>query len=83
MSQFGGSILIAFGTLIAGLSGLCSLSIFLSSGEFSGWGMWPIVAVIGGIPFAIGAGLIWWGWSVIRRARRQRNPDVDKISGDQ
>lgn len=80
MGQTGGGILLAIGILVAGLSGLCSLSVLFGTGEFSGLGMWPAVLMFGGIPFAAGAGLVWWGWSAIRHARRGRKLNPDEIS---
>lgn len=69
MKIFGG-IIIAVGILIAGASGLCSIAILMDSGEFAGPGMWPLVLIVGGIPFAIGVGLVLAGRSVIRSADR-------------
>jgi hypothetical protein len=77
-----GGILIGAGILLAGLSGLCSLAILFGSGEFTGFQMWPAVLMFGGIPFAGGAGMIWGGRSMLRRARREREAadrDVSKI----
>lgn len=76
-----GGILMAVGILIAGASGLCSLTILFSSGEFAGPSMWPMVLMIGGIPFAAGAGIAYGGYALIRSARHERdtaeqpNPD--------
>jgi hypothetical protein len=75
-----GGILMAVGILIAGASGLCSLTILLSSGEFGGPGMWPMVLMIGGIPFAAGAGIAYGGYALIRSARN--NPDLGTESND-
>jgi hypothetical protein len=72
MKRLFGGILLAVGVLIAGASGLCSLSVLFSSGEFSGFGMWPIVAVVGGVPFAIGAGIAFGGRALLRADRRER-----------
>jgi hypothetical protein len=68
-----GGILMAAGILIAGGSGLCSLMILFSSGEFAGPSMWPMVLMIGGIPFAVGAGIAYGGYALIRSARRERD----------
>lgn len=78
MKQLLGGILLAVGILIAGVSGLCSLYFVVGSG--GGLNMLPAVLVIGGIPFALGAGLVWGGWAIIRRARQERKPDLDKIN---
>ena len=68
MRKFFGGVFLAIGILIAGLSGLCSLASLISlassgPGEFSSLGL---VAFFGGIPFAIGAGLIWLGRVLMR-----------------
>ena len=70
MKVFGGGLLIAIGLLLAGASGLCSLMVLFSSGEMSGFGMWPLVLMFGGIPFAAGVGLILGGRALIRSERR-------------
>ena len=69
-----GGILIAIGLLVAGGSGLCSLMVLFSSGEMSGFGMWPLVLMFGGIPFAAGVGLIFGGRALIRSERRVIDP---------
>lgn len=73
MRTFFGGILLAIGILIAGASGLCSLTMLVSvlnnHQEFSGSGMLPVIAIFGGIPFAIGVGLIFAGRGLIRRDR--------------
>jgi hypothetical protein len=83
MKTLFGGILLAIGILIAGASGLCSLAVLFSGGgEFSGSGMLPVVLVVGGIPFAVGAALGFGGWALIRQARRERqvaNSDVSEI----
>lgn len=66
-----GSILMGIGILIAGLSGLCSLVFFVTeitslhsqTGDLIG-----AVLMVGGIPFAIGAGLFFLGRHLIRKA---------------
>jgi len=68
MRKFFGGLLLAVGILIAGLSGLCSLASLISlassgPGEFSSLGL---VALFGGIPFLIGAALIWIGRALLR-----------------
>jgi hypothetical protein len=84
MKTLFGGILLAIGILIAGASGLCSLAVLFSSGGElgSGLGLWPLVLVIGGIPFAVGAGMGCGGWALIRQARRERQAaggDVSEI----
>ena len=77
MKEVFGGILMAVGILIAGGSGLCSLMIlFGGSGEFSGFGMWPMVLMIGGIPFAAGAGIAYGGYALIRSARKTPDPET-------
>jgi hypothetical protein len=73
MRTFFGGILLAIGILIAGASGLCSVTMLVSvlgnlnsHQEFSGSGMLPVIAIFGGIPFAIGLGLIFAGRGLIR-----------------
>ena len=72
MKIFGG-ILIAIGILIAGASGLCSIAVLTDSGEFAGPEMWPLVLMIGGIPFAIGVGMVFGGRAIIRSAARRES----------
>ena len=69
MKQVFGGILMAVGILIAGGSGLCSLMVLFDSGELSGFGMWPLVLLVGGIPFAVGAGIAYGGYALLRSAR--------------
>jgi hypothetical protein len=73
-----GGILLAVGILIAGASGLCSLVVLFSSGEFGGGGMLGAVLLFGGIPFALGAGMALGGHALIKHARKERHrPDAD------
>ena len=74
MKQIFGGILLAVGILIAGASGLCSLAVLFGGGgtDFS---MLPLVLTIGGIPFAIGFGIGFGGWALIRSARKDRERD--------
>ena len=72
MKIFGG-ILIAIGILIAGASGLCSIAILMDSGEFAGPDMWPLVLMIGGIPGALGIGMVFGGRALIRSAARRED----------
>ncbi len=74
MKMLFGGILLAVGLLIAGASGLCSLAVLFSGGG-SDWSMLPLVGVVGGIPFAVGAGLVFAGQLLIRKARRAAKPD--------
>ena len=86
--RFVGAMLIAVGALIATLSGLCS-AIFLASsvsdllnghggGEFSPNSIPDaimMVAIWGGIPLLIGAGLVWVGLRLNRAVTKR--PDID------
>ena len=72
MKRLFGGILLAVGILIAGASGVCSLAVLFSSGGLYGVGMLPFVAVIGGVPFAIGAGIAFGGRALLRADRRER-----------
>ena len=78
MKQLIGGILIAAGILIAGASGLCSLYMVFTSDTFRSGGlgelmsMLPLLLLFGGIPFALGLGLVFGGRSVIRRGRSER-----------
>jgi hypothetical protein len=68
-----GGILLAVGGLIALLTGLCSayfMVLFIS--DSGGSAMLPLVLLIGGIPFAIGLGLFFWGRSLVRSAREDQ-----------
>ena len=72
MKTLFGGILLAIGGLISLLTGLCSayfLVMFLSSD--GGGAMLPLVLLIGGIPFAIGLGLLFWGRWLLRLAREE------------
>jgi hypothetical protein len=74
-----GGILLAVGILIAGLSGLCSLMVLFTSGEFSGFGMLPAVALFGGIPFAGGVAMVFGGRHLLRQEQRIEPKDVKDI----
>lgn len=70
-----GGILLAIGILIAGLSGLCSLFVIVSSlssgqvGDALGMAL-----VFGGIPLAIGVGLIFAGRALIAGGKTEAQP---------
>jgi hypothetical protein len=77
MIRLFGGILLGVGILVAGASGLCS-AVFLVSmlGSNSGGmgdlsSMLAMIAVVGGIPFAIGMGLVWAGRHLLRKARAE------------
>ena len=78
MKEVFGGILMAAGILIAGASGLCSLFVLFSSGEFGGLSMLPVVAMFGGIPLAVGVGIAYGGYALIKNARDQRDPTVEQ-----
>jgi hypothetical protein len=65
-----GGGLLAIGILIAGASGLCSMAVLFTPGEFSGLKMWPTVLLVGGIPFAVGVAIALGGLALVRRSRR-------------
>jgi hypothetical protein len=75
--KFFGGLLMAIGILIATLSGLCSVWFLVMSlaptggGEFSGMGMLPLIALIGGVPFVTGLGLFFGGRAMVRAARER------------
>lgn len=80
MKTFFGGVLLAIGILIAGASGLCSMALLISvlsnphsHGEFSGTNMLPVIAIFGGIPFAIGVGSIFVGRAWIREDREDKD----------
>ena len=75
MRKLAGGILLAVGILIATGSGICSLVIMLSGGGMRS-GDWGLVAVIGGLPFTIGAGMAAWGRHLLRAARP---PSADEL----
>ncbi len=68
-----GGILIAVGVLIAGLSGLCSLSMLLEeatrpNAQVGDWLV--IVGLVGGIPFLTGLALIYSGMKMLKETPR-------------
>jgi hypothetical protein len=73
MKMLFGGILLAIGGLIALLSGACSMwflvSIIGSATGADAGGIIMLVLFVGGIPFAIGLGLFFWGRSLVRSAR--------------
>jgi hypothetical protein len=76
MKEVVGGLLMAVGILIAGGSGLCSLGVLFSSGEFGGVEMWPVVLIVGGIPLAAGVGIAYGGYALFRSGRN--NPAQDE-----
>ncbi|HJQ16137.1 MAG TPA: hypothetical protein VJ859_03980 [Allosphingosinicella sp.] len=70
MRNLAGGILLAIGILIAGASGLCSL-VALGSSLNQLASMLPLVLIFGGIPLAIGVGLILLGRAVLRTGKSQ------------
>ena len=69
MRELIGGILLAVGLLIAGASGLCSLSLLLVSG-FPVRREMLLIVLFGGIPFLIGFGLICLGRLIVGKAKR-------------
>ena len=69
-----GAIMMAFGILIAGISGLCSLTMFieeLGSPQSIATDSVMLVLVFGGIPFLVGVALMVGGWFLLKT--RERN----------
>lgn len=76
-----GGILMAMGIIIATLTGLCS-AFFLFSSQVVDF--LPLIAVLGLLPCAGGAGLFFWGRSLVRRARESENDEgADGGGGEQ
>lgn len=71
MMRFFGGLLLAVGILIAGGSGICSLAVLFDSSEYGGMQMLPAVALFGGIPLALGAGIAFAGWAMLKKAREE------------
>jgi hypothetical protein len=71
MQKVIGGIIMAVGILVAGLTGLCTLMMFLEApltrSDFNFEGI-MIVAIFAGIPLAIGVGMIFLGRYLIRNA---------------
>ncbi|MGE3693124.1 MAG: hypothetical protein AB7F98_17245 [Novosphingobium sp.] len=65
-----GGILIGAGILLCGLSGLCTLTLVLEelTVTYSQTGEWmAVIALVGGIPFLVGLGMIFGGWKLVQR----------------
>lgn len=77
-----GGILLAIGILVAGLSGLCSLTMLVGLGTSGseGLGIAPVVLLFGGIPFAGGLALAYAGRSILRSANQQQQPPAPPAS---
>lgn len=84
VKQLMGGILLAVGILIAGASGLCSLAVLAGAG--GGINMFPIVALVGGVPFLLGAALAFTGRRILRQVRSARSQptieQLERIYGD-
>ena len=81
--RLGGGLVVAAGGVIA--VGLLAHSVWVvtagmvlfGSGEFAGPEMWSAALLFGGIPFAVGAGIAFGGYALLRNAaRNERPPDV-------
>ena len=75
MKRLFGGILVAVGILIMTGSGVCSLVVMAGSVQgagFAGLQLAPIVALVGGIPFAVGFGIFRGGRAIGREAERDR-----------
>ena len=69
-----GGIMVAFGILLAGGSGLCTLSIIFEemgspSADATGWIV--LAAIIGGVPFLMGLGSMIGGMVLLREKPRE------------
>jgi len=72
MKELFGGCLIAVGVLIAGLTGLCSIGLLVNGIVTDPLAVLGAIALYGGIPFAIGVGLVFAGRNIIRGAREDR-----------
>ena len=78
MKELFGGILLAVGILIAGASGLCSLVALFGFG--GGVNMFPIVAIVGGVPFVLGAALALAGRRILRQVRSAKSqPSIEQL----
>jgi len=77
-----GGILLAVGILIAGASGLCSLMVLFGDGSASDLSLWPLVLVIGGIPFAVGVMIFIGGRALLRQERAERAEPAEPAEGE-
>lgn len=73
-----GALMLGCGILAAGLSGLCTLVVAGSAlmdaatqGASDSAGMIPAVLIFGGIPVAIGVGMVFLGRYLIRTGKEQ------------
>ena len=68
-----GGILLGVGILIAGASGICTVgAMFMGGSAQETLSMAPMVLAFGGIPFAIGAALVYVGRMLLREAKSER-----------
>lgn len=77
VSRMWTNVLITVGALLIGLCGSCT-AYFVAIGLADGDGTYASVfvifgLVIGGLPTAVGALLLWWG---LRRRKRARAPKI-------
>jgi hypothetical protein len=72
MRNLFGGLLLGTGILIMTCSGLCSLVVvFMGFGDaMRDPSIIIIPLLVGGIPFAIGFGLFWWGRWLLRTVRK-------------
>jgi uncharacterized membrane protein (DUF441 family) len=66
MSKLVGGIIMGVGILVAGVSGICTL--FFLDEAFTDSNMLLATLRLGVLSFLIGAGLIYWGRTIIKRA---------------
>ena len=77
MNRLIGGVLIAIGILIAGLSGLCSVYLVVSSmplsmAEVSDGAL--VLLLFGGVPFVLGLATIWGGRVMLRDGDGESRP---------
>jgi hypothetical protein len=77
-SLWGGGALVALGVLLLATCGSCTGLMLLTTiwsaihGRQGGQDILPIVALVGGIPTLLGAGLLWRGLVILRKSGRRR-----------
>jgi len=74
MRNLFGGLLLGTGILIMTCSGLCSLAVvFMGFGEaMRDPSIIMLPLLVGGIPFAIGFGLFWWGRWLLKTVSKDR-----------
>ncbi|EGD57759.1 hypothetical protein Y88_3085 [Novosphingobium nitrogenifigens DSM 19370] len=78
MNRLIGGILMAIGILVAGASGICSLTFLWGMARGDSNELLPLVALFGGLPFLSGIVFIAGGTAMLRRERRRDHRDSAK-----